>query len=286
MTGDGPVVVVVAYGPPDPLGDCLGALGGGFPVVVVDNSSSAATAAVAGRAGARYLDPGRNLGFAAGVNLALAEAGGRDVLLLNPDAAVEPAVVRALAEALAADPGLACVGPAQRLPGRPPGDPRWAPHTPGGAWAEALRLRRRPGAATILSGAVLLLRGAALAELGPLDQRFFLYAEDEDWQRRAVAGGWRLGYRPELCATHRPGGTEGDPARFRLRLHAATEQLVRKWHGPAGWASYRAAVVTGQLLRAGAAGGPRRRSAWALARLYLAGPLRRARQAGAVPPPA
>ena len=73
--------------------------------MVVDNSSEPAVAAVAGGHGCTYVDPGRNLGFAGGVNLGCARREGRDVLLLNPDAAVTPAAVRALHAALTADPG-------------------------------------------------------------------------------------------------------------------------------------------------------------------------------------
>ena len=57
---------------------------------------------MAEHAGARYLDPGANLGFASGVNLGLEHvvATGVDVLLLNPDAIVVPGVVERLHRAL------------------------------------------------------------------------------------------------------------------------------------------------------------------------------------------
>ena len=63
-------IVVVAYGRPDLLEDSLQPVLS-FPVTVVDNSSSPDVAAVCERLGVRYLDPGRNGGFAAGVNHAL-----------------------------------------------------------------------------------------------------------------------------------------------------------------------------------------------------------------------
>ena len=98
----------------------LAALGGAVPGLVVDNSSSPATAAVVRSAGARYVDPGANLGFAAAVNLALAHLAdpARDVLLLNPDARIDarrnwPACTRSSSPT----PTLACVAPAQHVPG-------------------------------------------------------------------------------------------------------------------------------------------------------------------------
>jgi GT2 family glycosyltransferase len=78
-------VVVVAFHSPHLLDHCLDDLSDGFDVVVVDNSSDARVAGVAARHGATYVDPGRNLGFGAGVNLGCTGRDGRDVLLLNPD---------------------------------------------------------------------------------------------------------------------------------------------------------------------------------------------------------
>jgi GT2 family glycosyltransferase len=279
-------VVVVAYGAPELLDEALAALDGRFPVTIVDNSSDDAVARVAQRRGARYLDPGANLGFAAAVNRGLATLAlpSVDVLLLNPDARLAAADVERLHDALRADPSLGCVGPGQRQPGATGAAPsRWPWHTPASAWAEALGFRRGRPDGWFLSGAALMLRGTALADVGGLDERFFLYAEDEDWQRRALGRGWRLGHRPEIVAEHASGGTETDLGRLQLRLHAAAERYVRKWYGAAGWAVYRSGVVSGQLVRVAVRRGARRRAAARLAGLYLRGPDRVARRQGAVP---
>src|ERR1700691_1419379 len=85
-------IVVVAYGPEDQLDRCLSKVENQFPVLVVDNAGSPECAKVAAHHGARYLDPGRNLGFAAAVNLGIAERShpDGDLLLLNPDALIAP----------------------------------------------------------------------------------------------------------------------------------------------------------------------------------------------------
>lgn len=281
-------VVIVAYGPPDPIAAALATLGDTYPVLVVDNSSSPATAELARTAGARYVDPGTNLGFTAAVNVALRILTDpeRDVLLLNPDARIEPGQLARLSQELHARPDVACVAPAQHRPGSvDPSRARWPWHTPAGAWADAVGLARRRlrSSRYFLGGAVLLLRKAALVDVGPFDERFFLYSEDEDWQRRALERGWRVRLCPEVAAEHASGGTETDAVRHQLRLHAGIERFIRKWHGPSGWALYRVGTLFGLSLRLVVHRGGRRRSTARLARLYLAGPDRTARRAGAVP---
>ena len=278
--------VVVAYGAPELLAAALGGLQGRYEVTVVDNSSDAEVAAAARRAGARYLDPGANLGYAAGVNVGLgAGPEGSDVLLLNPDATISPPALERLHEALLAEPSLACVAPAQRAPGAArPAPVRWRWHTPLSSWAEAAGVAPRPGRG-FLSGAVLLLRAEALADLGGFDERYFLYAEEEDWQRRARRRGWTLAVVPDAVAEHAAGGTQRDMDVLRLRLHSSTERYLRKWYRTPGWQLHRAGVVAGQLVRALVRGGEPRRAAVALARLYLREPDRAARERGVVPAP-
>ena len=114
-------IVVVAYGRPDLLEDSLQPVLS-FPVTVVDNSSSPDVAGVCERLGVRYLDPGHNGGFGAGVNHALAHRldPDADVLLLNPDAVIARDDVLRLHRALLADPTLASVAPTQVDERRPP----------------------------------------------------------------------------------------------------------------------------------------------------------------------
>ena len=281
-------VILVAYGSVAALSEALGTLGSSSPVVVIDNQSSPESKKAAADAGTRYVDPGRNLGFAAAVNLALtclpdADA---DVLLLNPDARITPAELAKLHAELRSRPQVACVAPVQHTPeAAGPVRSHWPWHTPAGAWLEAIGLaRRRLGSERyFLGGAVLLLRRAALVDVGVFDERFFLYGEDEDWQRRPLDRGWRVRLCPEATAVHRSGGTESDPTRLQLRLHSSLERYMRKWFGRSGWELYRAGMLFGLVLRALARRGRRGHTARRLGRIYLAGPDRMARRAGAVP---
>jgi GT2 family glycosyltransferase len=282
---DGLDVVVVAYGAPELLDACLGSLEGSLPVVVVDNSSLPVVHEVCARHGARYVDPGRNLGFAGGVNLALRQSSRTDrddppspdraVLLLNPDARIDPEAVARLHRFLIDHPHLACVAPRQ-VDGAGGGDDRvgWPFPSPAGAWVEALGLGRLRRRVDFLIGSVLLVRSTALVEVGPFDEQFFLYAEETDWQRRARDLGWGTALRADVTAVHVGAGTGGDASVREGHFHASQERYVRKYFGPTGWQVYRAAVMTGAAVRAVALPGGRGRAAARRFHLYRQGPCR------------
>ena len=276
-----PRVVVVAYGADSHLDRALAALGRAVEVTVVDNSSSEAVRAAAARHGAEYVDPGRNLGFGAGVNLALRrlpEDDASDLLLLNPDAVLAPRDVETLV-AFLHEPGnerVAAVAP--RLSGDDGREQRvvWPFPSPARAWAVAVGLGDLPSQRTFVIGAVLLLRRTALREIGLFDERFFLYAEETDWQRRAVDRGWLSAQCRGAVATHAGAGTSDDPQRRESLFHAAQETYIRKWHGSLGWAFYRGAVLVGAVARAVLLRGERRVEAARRAALYARGPRRSA----------
>ena len=276
-----PAVVVVAYGAPEVLRRTLAPLASTRgaderPVLVVDNSSSSQVRDVCRDTGATYLDAGRNGGFGSGVNLALSRLpDSGDVLLLNPDAVVTWADVDDLAAALHADPGLASVGPAQVDASGASVRVAWPFPTPLGAWLEAVGLGRvRDRHPAYVIGSVLLLRGAALRQVGGFDERFFLYAEETDWARRATRLGWRHRVVPSVTALHLGAATSADRRRRETFFHGSQERYLRKHHGWGGWQVARSAQVLGSALRALVLPADRRADARQRLSLYLRGPAR------------
>jgi GT2 family glycosyltransferase len=51
-------------------------------------------------------------------------------------------------------------------------------------------------------GAFMFVRRAAIDEIGPLDERYFMYGEDLDWAFRMKRAGWRVMYTPLTTVTH------------------------------------------------------------------------------------
>jgi len=274
-----PTAVVVAYGALELLEQCLPSLAG-LRVIVVDNSSSPSARAVSEVHGAKYIDPGGNLGFAAAVNIALACldcSAPTDVLLLNPDAVLARGAAASLT-AFLRQPGnerVAAVSP--RLVDSNGCEQRveWPFPSPARAWLEAFGLGRlSPGSGSFLVGAALLLRAEALRDIGGFDERFFLYAEETDWQRRAARRKWEVRMLPDVTVEHSGGGTSADPKRREALFHAGQETYIRKWYGPVGWSVYRCAQIFAGVTRAVLLRGERRRVRWRAAILYVRGPRR------------
>jgi GT2 family glycosyltransferase len=226
--GAGPLaVVVVNYGSSALLRRNLVPLGRtGLPVVVVDNLSTSgerrAVTALAREEGWQLVLLPGNRGFGAGVNAGVAAARARGCstfLLLNPDAAVDRAVVDELAARSLADP-LALLSP--RIV-----DSR------GQVFFAGSRLRltdgrtgRRvtdpAGPAALrdwLTGACLVVHATLFDLLGGFADAYFLYWEDVDLSYRAQQAGGRTVLCEDLLAVHDEGGTQTRRGEAKSRLY-------------------------------------------------------------------
>jgi GT2 family glycosyltransferase len=56
-----------------------------------------------------------------------------------------------------------------------------------------------------VSGAFLMVRRKVVEEIGPLDERFFMYGEELDWCLRAKRAGWTVMYHPDAQIVHYKG---------------------------------------------------------------------------------
>lgn len=278
---EGVDILVVAYGAAELLATCLGALDPTCSVTVVDNSSSPEVQAVAEQFAATYVDPEENLGFAGGVNTGISvlaaratpERPRRDILLLNPDATVSAEGIALLHRRLRSDDTLAAVAAAQRDDDGADAQVVWPFPTPMGAWIEAAGLGRFRRGPSYLIGSVLLLRKEALDDVGRFDERYFLYSEETDWQKRCQQRGWTVALCPEVVATHVGAGTGGDPVRREVHFYASHERFVRKFHGVSGWQIYRTGILVGALIRSVLLPGARGRAAARRVTLFRTGPV-------------
>ncbi len=237
---------------------CLDALGAAVAplraeTIVVDNGSTDGTpdAIRAAGAGVRLLEPGRNLGFAAGNNAGLAVARGDFLCLLNPDTAPTPGALAALVAFLRAQPTIGAAGPRLLSPDGGEQAVGFAFPTlaqifldffPFGGRFAASRLngrypaapRDRPFPIGFPLGACIVARREAVAATGPLDEGFFMYSEEVDWGRRMTRAGWPIWCVPTATVVHHGGqSTAQDSARMFVELQRSRARYYRLYHGPA-----------------------------------------------------
>ncbi len=90
---------------------------------------------------------------------------------------------------------------------------------------------RRPRELETASFCCMLVPTRAFQEVGPLDERFFMYYEETDFLRGALARGYRLLYVPEAVIYHRESASSGGGWMTPFKQYYATRNrlyLVRK----------------------------------------------------------
>ena len=225
-------VIIVTFNSKCEIDACLENLYADFErpatVIVVDNASVDGTA---GHVASRWpqvtlLPQVENVGFAAANNIGLKCAASDPVLLLNPDTVIKPGAMKALLAAMEAHPDAAVVGPMLLNPdGSLQPSCREFPSLIGDLigmtelyrvqWARRLLGRRlvslgdhsRERRVDWLSGACLLVRRAAIDDVGPMDDRFFMYSEEMEWQYRMAVRGWTVWFEPRARVVHLGGAS-------------------------------------------------------------------------------
>lgn len=185
-------------------------------VVVVDNASSDATVAEVRTHFPEVVvvENGANLGFAAGNNVGLRYAlvrGYDYALLLNNDTEVAPDCLALLVAAAEREPQVGVVGPTIYYYAAP--EVIWSA---GGRidWRRGTSLMDGTGerdagqypavrAVDFVTGCALLVKRAALAQAGLLDERFFMYYEETEWAVRVRRAGFTILHVPQARLWHK-----------------------------------------------------------------------------------
>ncbi len=203
-------------------------------IVVLDNASrdntvAALTAAVPH---ARTIASPKNIGFGAGINAALQETRTEYALVINPDCTIDARSAEILVETADQFPSMVLMSPQIVTPGgRPEISFDWA--HPLGTASCAYQPPDGPASTMLLSGCCLFLRVAHFKAMGCFDERFFMYFEEKDICRRAVAMGLDVILAPAAHATH-VGGASSTPSwrveHIKLRHYARSKRLFMAKH--------------------------------------------------------
>lgn len=199
-------------------------------VWVVDSASQDGTADMAAQEfpGFNLIRMQKNLGFAAANNLALRQARGRYILLLNPDAFLEARALKKAVAFMDANPKTGVLGCKLTDPdGSMQPSARMAPsllnkflHVSGMAarfpgsrffgrvdyswWDHA-----EPRNVGWVVGAFFMIRRETFETVGLLDDRYFLYFEEIDYCKTVHDAGWEVTFYPGISIVHL-GGQSSD----------------------------------------------------------------------------
>jgi GT2 family glycosyltransferase len=233
-----PVSIVIATmrGGPD-LEACLQSIQAqAYPeleLIVIDNGSTdTELARIPGRfARGRVLRNEENLGFVGANNQGIAASTGELVLLLNDDTVLEPGAVDRLVQTLVEHPSWAAVqAKLVRMD-----DPNLLDTAGSFLTATGFLVHRGSGepeegfdaADEIFAakGAALLIRSAALRQVGAFDPDFFAYLEETDLCWRLWLAGWRVGFAPDARVRHKLGATAGSLPLELVQFHSFKNRI-------------------------------------------------------------
>ena len=187
----------------------------------------------------RLIENQENLGFSKANNLAIRQAQGDYVLLLNPDTVVAEDTFQKSLKFMDEHPKaggagvMMCYEDGSKAP-----ESRRALPTP---WVAALKMMGftkryymshlpwdQPCQIEVVSGAFCLLRHEALKTVGLLDEDFFMYGEDIDLSYRLLKGGWENWYLPYPIVHYKGRSTQKSDYRYVHIFYQAMLIFFRK----------------------------------------------------------
>ncbi|MCP4578450.1 MAG: glycosyltransferase [Deltaproteobacteria bacterium] len=250
-------VIIVNYNSTPQLLKCIRSLlslseGISLRIHVQDNASRKGDVRVVARDFPEVLltRNSRNYGFAKAVNRAIKNGSAPYVLILNPDTLALPGLLSTTLGYMENHPEVGVLGPkildsdgvvqgsARSFPnlltalfGRKSILSKIMPHNPitRENILTVLSDGMNPMEVGWVSGACMLVRRDAIDNVGPFDERFFMYWEDADWCRRMWRKGWKVIYFPEASMIHHVGvSSESNIFRSVLEFHRSIYRLFDK----------------------------------------------------------
>jgi len=255
-----------------------------YRVVVVDNASDDGSAALVRDEfpQATLIANAENVGYPRANNQGLRalgfERGGGDdapryALALNPDTVLPPDALRDMAAYMDADPSIGAAGPKLVMgDGRLDLACRRSFPTPAISFYRMIGLSklfprsRRFGRYNLtyldpdvetevdaVVGAFMLVRRAAIQQVGLFDETYFMYGEDLDWAFRIKQAGWKIKYNPRVTVLHLKRAASRQSRRAQQEFYRAMLIFYRRhYRATTPWWLH-SLILTGLLLKGGRA---------------------------------
>ncbi len=203
--------------------------------LVVDNASSDETRRELRKIpGIKLVENSKNLGFAAGNNVGIQSASGKDVVLLNNDTILAPGWLDRMHELTLKIPGVGIVGPSTNTePGQALFGAKYNSIAEFFQYNECLE-RESTGSWELvskISGLCMYLPRATLERVGQLDTDYGIgYFEDDDYCLRAQDAGLKLVWARDVYVHHFGSISFEHSTKSREKhLNRGMSQFIFKW---------------------------------------------------------
>src|SRR6185312_6458814 len=174
----------------------------------------------------RLIEPGMNLGFAAGCNLGIKNTSGEFVLLLNSDVFIQPGFIAEMLAPFQRDPRTGATAATMVYQS----NPEIVASAGVEVYRNGLALDRQMGAHRDMlvdqlavfgpSGGAAAYRREAVNDVGLFPAAYFMYLEDVDLAWRLRLRGWETVLAARAVAEHASSASSGEGSPFKRRLLA------------------------------------------------------------------
>lgn len=250
-------IVIVSWNVRDLLRQCLSSINKQrqllrIQAIVVDSASSDGTVDMVAEQfpWVLLLAQDENVGFPRGNNIGMRQALGSHILLLNPDTVVVGKALQGMMSFMDEHHDVGVVGPRLRFPDGaiqssrrrfPTALTAFLESTWLEPWAPSRLLRTHKfqdvsddetNDVDWVMGAAMMVRREVIAQVGMMDEAYFMYSEELDWCRRIKEAGWRVVYFADAEIIHYEGKSSEQAVTARhINFQRAKLRYFRKYHG-------------------------------------------------------
>lgn len=214
-----------------------------FRILIVDNGSTDGSESILRERfpELEIIQTGANLGFAGGNNVGIRyalEHGADYVWLLNNDTIADPDALTQLVNVAGSDGRIGIVG--SKIFYHTKQDKLWFA---GGIWRSTKSYATHRGlneddsgqydeicGVDFITGCSLLVKAAVIEDIGFMNEDYFLYWEDVDWNALAAKHGWRLLYVPSSIVFHKISASIGNTSYLANRYYTRNCLLFFQRH--------------------------------------------------------
>jgi GT2 family glycosyltransferase len=260
-------IIIVNYNPIYELRECLKAIAQShtklpLETIIVNNVATCSLQCLLSEfwqnLSVKLIQNQKNLGYARAVNLGIKNAGGRYLLIINPDVRITPGTIDKMVAFLDSREDIGILAPQLLNPdGTIQNSCFRFPHL----WTPIIRRtflqnfstgrkelarylmfdfdHENPKEVDWVLGAAMMTRDILLKRVGLMDERFFLYFEDVDWCRRFQDCGFKIVYFPQARFFHQYSRSSAKNRGFDFILNKffwfhliSAIKYFKKWHKP------------------------------------------------------